>query len=243
MKSGLLENIQKEIQTGILTNQGKSFTFTYNVTTVVRYYQRSKLFPKLYRQKDTIRYRNIFTLKLVLGKLPSSITTEYKKCLFNELGEGPWINGYTSVSKGYRVTFHVPEEYASEQYKKYAKTALPFRDKLLSTHKDLLNTILFSKFHDELYHSFLNRCFYVTPTGVGDYSKLGVDTISIYFSGYGMRNLKDISECYGFALAAIEILRSKWEQHGTYKTEISIEGQSIRVENSFVEKEPTLHSW
>ena len=72
---------------------------------------------------------------------------------------------------------------------------------------------------------------------------LGVDTSCSYFRNYGMRDLTDILERYGFALAIIEIYRPEWEKCGKIDIQISIEEQAVCVNVSVVKEKPTLNSW
>ena len=248
------KELRQRIQNGLLTYGGKPFAFTIEVVTEVIGYERHSydLLPKMWKRKGGSRNSNKENFQKAIRMLPSSITAEYQyKCFCDK--RQTETGSSTVVQNGYIITVRVSEVYSSEHYKKYATKGLPFRDKLLSNHKELIRKIsgfdgsyhFIDKelvFGSEAFKSSAAR-FYVTPTGVGTSSVLDVDAHGNLFADYGMCNLNDISECYGFALAIIEIYRPVWEQYGVLDTQIEVIGNSIFVQAKAIRSKPILNSW
>ena len=237
------------IENGILTNGGRCFSFTLEITTYVRSFERHEtvFFPKMWKQKSVDHTGNLSAFKKALRMLPSSITAEYQ---YKDFGDSRPTSktSWASIAEGYIVTVNVSEAYASEWYKKHVAAGLPFRDKLLSEHKELVKKI--AGYNDscqyvkkELKYEGSIARFYVTPTGVGESYSLDVESHGNYFAHYGMRNLNDMSECYGFALAIIEIYRPVWEQYGALDIKMKHGGESICVEVEAIRGKPTFKPW
>ena len=250
--------LRTRIEDGILTNGGKSFSFTLEITTYLKSFERREtdFFPKMWKLKSVDHTDNLSKFKKALRMLPSSITAEYQ---YIDYGDSRPTStprdGYASIAKGYIVTVTVSEAYASEWYKKHLAAGLPFRDKLLSEHKELVkkmagfNTGYNFSWHNPHFSFSPNSCessvqrFYVTTIGIGDSWALDVDAHGYYFANYGMRHLNDMSECYGFALAIIEIYRPVWEQYGTLDIKMKHQGEAIGVEAKVIREKPTLKQW
>ena len=94
------------------------------------------------------------------------------------------------------------DEYASQVYReKFTDIGLPFRDRLLAKHSDLLRKILEETF---------NRSHYTYLRVFED----GVNGDEIYrcffFSQLNMMSLNSVGEIYGMALALVEIIKKDY---------------------------------
>lgn len=101
---------------------------------------------------------------------------------------------------GCRVHLTVPDNYAAKVYREvYTDIGIPFRDTLLTKHRELLLEIISKDLREpcSFYMTFNLMAFYI---GYDDYYYLT-------FESKGMQPLTSIGQMYGMALALIESIK------------------------------------
>ena len=114
---------------------------------------------------------------------------------------------------GRRVQLSVPDSYAIKVYlEEYADIGLPFRDTLLTKHRELLKELILDR---QLYFQSYDK------SELHCNAKLEVFRDRIYntyrencccFERYGMQPLHSYGQVYGMALAVVEILREVYPE-------------------------------
>ena len=190
------------------------------------------------------RWRSCYCSEIDMDDLPQGITIEKDApCLLcdertEELHyrrKGKYLAAYL---EGQRVFLTVSNEYASRIFKEvYANIGIPFRDRLLSKHQDILNGIveyLGTSTYEEndftVYKGSVDCSFHSDP---------------YYFKDVYMKPLSSIGQMYGMALALIETLKEYDFEWNNYLYTISEEDCCIRVDYSRSEElaEQNLKEW
>lgn len=260
----ITECITRKIHTGALTTGGDAFYFEICVVSEIITYEKSslKLIPRWQRKKKS-SYNHLHFVKNAIKKISPDISYEVSETCFSDEREKK-DGGFANVENGYIVFVSVPHSYSKMVYDNFAKIGKPFQNKLLSSHTQLLKKIvqfdsnriikrkpeayLFDKgiVIPSLMGGYANY-FFVSPNGMEDTYNDCASSIPIDFRSFGMTPLRNIYECYGFAMALVEIYRPIWEQHGEliiiYETNELYGEEGILVRFGVRKDKPKLQVW
>ena len=219
-----------EIQKGALSHQGEGFSFECDLITEQQYvqwncHQKHSRWRFALKQKpndgsdfewkwDIVRTRSFYDDKKfdrALQVFGNSISyTKQKISLDEELkkleNSTSKASGYNSVRCGYTYLFTVTDDYSRFILNEnYGQGSTEFRDRLLKKHRLLLEEIICA-------HGLLNKRdvrFAIHKNGFEIPDPSDSSGCWSYFCQYNMKNLNNIHECYGMALACIQILCEK----------------------------------
>ena len=222
--------IWDEIQKGALSNFGKAFSFELRlVTQECSFKSEPRVFGKgnKWVRIGTDSYNNLVQFQKAFQQYKKhlSLSLEYG-CLVDErTSSGP----IAKSQHGYVAVINVPEEYSQEIYKTYAQAAMPFRDRLLAQHKQLLIQMTNSLIDAEPgtpNGEWILGCVFVSPDSIYNQHHDRDDVFRRHiktFADFGMSPLVSVQQCYGVALALMEIYQTGWAQFGVPKLEISVD--------------------
>ena len=166
---------------------------------------------------------------------PCLLCDERTKDLHCHKYKGKYLAAYL---EGQRVYLSISNEYATRIFKElYTDIGIPFRDRLLSKHQDILNEIV-----EYLGTSAYEEDSFTVYAGAVDCS-FRLD--AYYFKDVYMKPLASIGQMYGMALALIETLKKYDFEWNNYLFTISEEKRCIRVDYSRSEElaEQNLKEW
>ena len=134
-----------------------------------------------------------------------------------------------SYKEGQRVYLTVSNEYASRIFKEvYTDIGIPFKNRLLSKHQDILNEIVkylgtstYEENNFTVYKGSVDCSFHSDP---------------YYFKDVYMKPLSSIGQMYGMALALIETLKEYDFEWNNYLYTISEDDGCICVDYSYSEE-------
>lgn len=255
----LLDSEENELFWGIKERipaaAGKAFTFTLDVTTkwITFWWSDRDFFPRW-----KVNNRRTENPSLKTHKLKPYVTYERQDVCFKDERTKRPTGSFISADykSGYRLTVHVSEYFSRSIYTALYSNAFAFRDKLLNSHRELLYEI--GKYGSfsliETYRLTSTKLsFFVDFTGVWksepcSYGKDQYeDNIGNRFFTYDMANLSSIGECYGMALALVEVYMPEWIKHG-YKLNVEFyearkAKNCIGVSYWVTPEEPVLKAW
>ena len=192
-----------------------------------------------------------FTVELILDK-PSNrwafqsnqwyLTPPVKRALPKEIK----INKSFSFATGYGECLTVPDNYAAKVYQEvYADIGIPFRDTLLTKHRELLKEIISSLFS---IHS-VERNTVKWIIGYNGIVQLHPEEC-VSFEAKGMQKLQTEGQLYGMALALAEIIKEYFDAFLSNHTIKISAGRlcyhnvdEIQIEFAYIKQEPKLTEW
>lgn len=199
-----LDTLLSEIRAGVIKNKGNAFSIrrTFYVTSVEYHkglfgeWKRHSVSATVDRllggpSKIEMQYD---LLMAAAKKLPKGISTTSQYGIIEDKRDER--KRYSNVNEGHIVTINVSKEYSWNYfYSNYVKEGQKFCDYLISKHSALLKQI----------RSHLRADFfrvYLTNSGLtDDLTDADCRSVNIKFADYGMRDLENIQQVYGFALA------------------------------------------
>lgn len=238
------EYIAHSVDDGILNFQGKAFTVIKDFRTQQTSYLRVKggFFHKSdrWKKKRNGDYTYPTDIKTYCKSIPKECSSRLESVILSDDRASSACNDATVIT-GLRLIINVPEHYATEIYKaRYGNIGIPFKERLLTHHRPLMerlttydNRRYLTHHTEESLKADMARIYttestiFVCVNGISRYSPndpefvdYGRTDLGIMFSDYGMSDLDGVSQCYGMALTLIEILKPKWENHGTVSTKL-----------------------
>lgn len=213
------------IANGSLEHQGRAFTMEWHKEMPFIYAFLDSTKQELLRSDQKDAYL------LALQHPGITVHTKYGKF------------GSARDKKGYIIVVTVPERISAQCYAEvYANEGLPFRDYLLKNHRSLLLEICRDYRFDQRYGSE----FYISRSGMAEAVNYNGDWY-VHFKDYGMENLSSPAQCYGFALAVLEILKTDiFKDYPLKNISFSHHNstvESIGVRFTKVRETPTLNKW
>lgn len=230
------------IYDGALNNKGKAFTIVRDYRTEETAYERVKggFFSKsdYWKKSKYGNYTFYPDIDSHCKSIPKECSYFRESVVISDSRNSSMSNKAIKVT-GYRLTINVPEYYSSEIYEtKYANIGVPFKEKLLAQHHLLMERLTIYDDRRYLMHHIeesmkaemariyaTESTIFVCVNGISRHSPndsefvdYGRIDLGIMFSDYAMPDLDGIAQCYGMALAIIEILKPKWEKCGTVAT-------------------------
>lgn len=256
--------VQMKIKTGALTTCGDAFSFEMRVVSEIVQYEKPKtmVFPR-WKNKDKRSYDHLkYVRRAIQKQSPNIAFTVEATCFRDDRNEKGF--GHASVENGYIILVNVPKSHSQMIYADFAKFGIPFKNKLLSNYTPLIKQIVqFDSNHiinrkpatyyfDEgvLNPSLMNgyaNYFFVSPSGMEDTYNDYSTGIPVLFRNFGMSVLGNIYECYGFALALVEIYCPIWAEYGeliiTYELNERYNEEGILVRFGVRKHKPSLKAW
>lgn len=238
------EYIALSIDDGILNYQGKAFTVIKDFRTQQTSYLRVKggFFNKSdrWKKKRNGDYTYPTDIKTYCKSIPKECSSRLESVILSDDRASSTCNDATVII-GLRLIINVPEHYATEIYNaRYGNIGIPFKERLLTHHRPLMERLTtyddrryWTHHTEESLKADMARIYttestiFVCVNGISRYSPndpefvdYGRTDLGIIFSDYGMSDLDGVGQCYGMALTLIEILKPKWEKHGTVSTKL-----------------------
>lgn len=221
------EEINRIIHSGALTALGKEFSFEVNIS--IHHANRSnktKLFEttrqriKRFESNENGEDNKVLQVFRHSLEINSSLITH--TISLNGIKEHTLVRDLiTHFESQYTAVVTVPESCSRKIYQEYMAIAIPFKEKLLCEHIELLKKIYptipsINAISDiNVITPNIKKAFKVDKKEVTDYCQyLGEGVCNgNAFTSIGMRPLNNIYECYGFALALLEVYRPFWQKY------------------------------
>lgn len=226
-----VSQLWQKINSNALTFEGQSFSFEIEIVTksILYDYNANSLFPRWKKGPQTSYKERFIQFDQAVNQMPNGFTFT-KQYLVLKDGRDRLLS-FGRVEEGYKITCNVDSMLSYKIYDSYAKIAIPFKEKLLRNHYELLQKLHYSDFLNKIdppevcspsSGRIITRGFQVLPNGIS-----GMGESIRHFSDFGMANLKNTGECYGMALALIEAKRSTWEKQGELRLSFGAFSDSI----------------
>lgn len=185
-----------------LEHAGNAFQYECMFDYSVEYYP---VLLKGWRRKLTSSSDDIRTRKCMdkyIAALPKGVAVSSQREIVDD---GRTVSsrdrGIAFVKEREILTIRVPKQVAWDLYfNRYAKIGYPFRDYLLSNCIDKLRQIIARLPANVLQH------FYISVSGISNDNTAECRSFAMPFSFVEMGELDNVSQCYGLALALIEVM-------------------------------------
>lgn len=210
-------SILKKMHNAVLNNGGKSFSFEWSVVTkIIAFQQNDKGRWKEHHRKSVDG--DAWTAERIIDELGlAGMYVKSYECIRDDRPNG-WSHqkhGIADVCWGYKYTFSVSSVYANKLYKENYGDGKGFYNYLIHNNLELLKSLIGNDFLSPGVACDPIDAFFVTKSSVSyqyhpyieNYPRVATRT----FAQIGKTDFKDMHECYGMALAIVNILReTRW---------------------------------